>query len=415
MAFEMPRLRKQLLGYKKPAVERLLVEREEMFSAALKEKGELSARLDEKTRELARLRTELSGFAEEANASRDRSAEQEAQVEAARARVAELEVQQGALEQRLTEQKQLARSSEGRLAVIQAELDSHKEIARIANEGTTRAEQLAAERNEQLMDFRTRMGGLEAEVRAAEQSADAAQRALGEAERRAYEGQVELDTLRHQVASRVHAADEPEQEAKERRDRSAGLEGELERLRVELEQTGSELERARGEANQTNAALQAERRAHLQGGDAPSRDDVAAAFEVAELAIDRIVNENRRRSSEELEALDHRRHEAQWELDRLEARTSRLRTAGSHVGQALRDTRARIDDLEDAIRAALEPLFGSVSALQEGLLELDEPAQEADDESNTTASSPSDEPDRDPEVVESDRVHWLRTSDQWKN
>jgi len=133
MAFEMPRLRKALLGYKKPAVEKLLVEREEMFSAAVREKSELAARLDERTRELARLRTELSGFAEEANASRDRSAEQEAQVEAARARVAELEVQQGALEQRLTEQKQLARSSEGRLAVIQAELDSHKEIARIAN------------------------------------------------------------------------------------------------------------------------------------------------------------------------------------------------------------------------------------------------------------------------------------------
>jgi chromosome segregation ATPase len=382
MALEVPELKRGFLGYKRSAVDRLIMEREELFVAAVKEKGEMSIRLDEARDEVAGLRTELAELKDEAEAGRAREVELEAQLDVARSRIDDLETERDELERHVAEQTALVRSCEGRIQVMKAELDSQKRMTEVAGERASRAEAQASERGEEREALRRHIDRVEAEARAAEQRADAARRALGDTEMQAMEAR-----------------------------------SELERLRVELARTSSQLEQAQLEAREAKDALvsRAEEPEHAP----PSRGDVVVAVDAAEAAMDRIVHDHRRRAAEELELLERRQDQVRRETERLEARTNRMRAVRVRLGSSVHQARTRIEGVDEAIRAALEPLLDSLSALQRGMDELDDPpvvtgmaSEHGTAEATVVATSPEDVADEDLSGIETDLLCWLPAAER---
>jgi chromosome segregation ATPase len=327
MALEVPQLRKSLLGYQRSAVDRLIMEFEDLFVASVRENSDVSTRLSETSEELAKALADLAELQEEVDAGRVRAADLEAQLDVSRAGMADLEVVRDELERRVEEREALARSSEGRERVLQAELDAQRTMTSILTERATRAETLASERGDLIAELQRRVDQGDA------QTAD-------------------------DVPTRADGNPVP-----------------------------------------------------------PSRDDVVAAFDVAERAMDRIVHEHRRRASEELETLERRRDAVRREMERLQDRMQRMRTAGSRVRGAAAQASVRIDGVDEAIRAALEPLVGSLSELREGIAELVEPsvvdvsASGGGTDEDAITLGPSSEGE-DLSAIETDLLCWLPATER---
>lgn len=350
MALEVPHLKRSLLGYRRSSVEKAIAEREDLYHEAVRDKGDLAAKLHDALEERDRLRRELDAATTELEQTK-------AELETAKGVVAELGTKLEAAEAQLEEREQAR-------ATLAQQLEAERGATKDAGERAAAATSDAGVQREIATAAMDRADRAEERAMAAEATAARLTRELADVS-------AELETAR--AESRIAAG-----ESSAERGRADRLDAEVGRLREELRRASA----SRDEATLPSAPASPVDRpvavAEAPASTEPvSSGDIAAALEMAEQAMERIVGEGRRRLEDEVESLERRRDDVANDLASLEQRIARLVAASTDVTSAVREARETIDGVETAIGTALEPLLGSLSAVDRGMSTFEEVADEA--------------------------------------
>jgi chromosome segregation ATPase len=365
VAGEEPKLRRGLLGYSKRSVRLSLADQSRLLQEATDEAGSNRSELERSREELSRVREDLARRTEEARSAGER--------------VRELGGELEMLEQRLAAETDLRRQSEGRLEVVRAEIDAQSQVNHKSYERATLAETRATQLEERLASTERRAAELDAQANDALERLAASERAAIETDQKVAD---ELDSLRDRLTKRGQVADLAAREALEQQTRADDLEDQVVQLRQEAERLRAQIDQGTSPVGSVHRLVPRTEEEAI----APS-EEIAAAIDVAEEAMSRILDSGRRRAAAEFEELERRLGDFARETELFEDRRNRIATASTEVRPTLDEARMRISGLEGMFGS----LLASLGALESHLARLEEATRDAQ---QVPADEPLDDPHR---------------------
>jgi predicted nucleic acid-binding Zn-ribbon protein len=175
-----------------------------------------------------------------------------------------------------------------------------------------------------------------------------------------------LEVLERELAD-VRAVIEPRtEELRVAQGKVAELEETLATTQRRSDELTRELETERRRAEEAQA-----RAAELVGTGSPAdAQGLTSILDATQEAVGRLVEQARRMGEEQLGEAQRERDLILAEVEQLTAWRERLEPAIGAVRNSIRDTQARVEEVSDRVREALEPITGAMTALGSRLGEL---------------------------------------------
>jgi chromosome segregation ATPase len=175
-----------------------------------------------------------------------------------------------------------------------------------------------------------------------------------------------IEELERELGDLRSALEPRTEELRVAQQRVAELEESVATMQRGAEEATRELETERRRAEEAEA-----RAAELAGAGSPAdAQGLTSILDATQEAVGRLVEQARSMGEEQLGEAQRERDLILAEVEQLTAWRERLEPAIGAVRSSIRDTQARVDEVSDRVREALEPITGAMTALGSRLGEL---------------------------------------------